>query len=1549
MAKKKASKPKKQGVHLPVGENQPSANEVRPTVGNSPERFCLVGIGASAGGLAALKSFFADVPEGSGLAFVVVVHLSPEHKSHLAELLQPHVKIPVQQVTETVRLEPDHVYVIPPGANLDAVDTHLRLTELEASRQERAPIDHFFRTLAQTHDGQSIGVVLTGTGSDGTLGLREIKEMGGLVVVQDPSDAEYDGMPQSAVATGLVDLVLPLAEIPAALLKFVGTRPRLPKPEEGETLSDDTRRLLQTVFSQIRARTGRDFTAYKRSTILRRITRRMQVNQIEELGAYVELLRASAEEVRTLAEDLLITVTNFFRDAEVFERLEKHVVPALFDRGDPDQPLRVWSVGCATGEEAYSLAILLLEEAARRDAPRPIQVFASDLHERSLHKAREGFYPGDIETDVSPERLERFFEKEDGGYRIRKEVRDLVVFAPHNLLGDPPFSRLDLISCRNLLIYLQRDLQPSVIELFHYALRGEGRLVLGTAETLEASELFELEDKRCCVYRRRNVPAPEPRLPVFPQTPLRLMNDAARSAPPAENVSYGVLHQRLVEQFAPPSLLVSSENKVLHVSASAGRYLEHPGGEMTTGVFKLVREELRLELRAALATAREGGRPTSSKPIHVRFNGHVGRVVVHVQPSQDGLRHALVIFEELEAAAPNAEAPAAVPGDSPAQRKAAPQPGEGSDSQGRPDDGSDAIGESRVHELETELSLSMQRTQSIIEEYETGQEELRASNEELQSANEELRSTLEELETSKEELQSMNEELQTVNQENRHKVDELAQLSSDLQNLLAATDIATLFLDRDLRILRFTPQIAELFNIRLADRGRRLGDFTHRLTHDGLQEDARGVLKTLVPVEREVADDEGRWFLTRLLPYRSDDDRIEGVVITFVDISSRKKYELKLEQAKEYSEQIIQTLPEPLLVLTPELRVRSANEAFYEHFGVARDKTLGRKIYDLGNQQWDIAPLRRLLEEVLPDNHVFHGYEVEHTFEGLGRRVMLLNARRLEDQQLILLGIHDITELSDSARALRESEAEYRALFESAAVGNYEADVATGRFLRVNRRFCELTGYSEEELQTKTFLEVTHPDDRADNSKTVEAFRADPHGAFVIEKRYVRKDGKPVWIHLTARLIEGDGRPRRYFCSVFDISDRRRVEDELKTLNESLELQISKRTEMLSLLQDVTRAANEARTVEEAMRAAMQRLVRYNGWRVGHLWLRAEHDGRELVGSGIWHVTDWPGKSESAWRAFQQQCELGSFPADELPLNETLRSATPCWIDDLNASTDPRRGNAIGAGLEAAVGYPVTIEGDVVAVLEFLADHPTTREERFLEIMPHVGSQLGHVIERKRIDRLVADATEREQRRIGQDIHDGVGQELTGLRYLTKTHQDTLTAAGYEEAEVAGRIMQGLGTVQRQLRTIVRELVPVEVDREGLVSALRSLAQRTTEGYEVACEFECDAPLAVENTLLATHVYRIAQEAVANAVRHSEAAHVLILLESTDGELRLQVLDDGIGMPATPADGFGLRGMAFRAELIGGHLAFEPRPQGGTVVRCWAPHRGHVDGKGYRR
>lgn len=875
----------------------------------------VVGIGASAGGLEALYKFFSTVAPDSGLAYVVVVHLSPDHESHLADVLRPRVPIPVEQVADEPVLQPNRVYVIPPGRNLEAVDSHVRLKPMEADRAARAPIDHFFRTLAETHDGSTVGVIMSGTGSDGAEGVRHIREAGGMVIVQEPREATFDGMPRSAINSGVVDVVAPIGEMMRHILGFARTRPKVPRSEDVFRAAEDRPDPLQQILTVVRLRTGQDFTRYKRSTVARRVARGMQIVAVHDVADYLELVRENAREAVSLLDDLLINVTRFFRDSEVFDFLSLEIIPKMFEGKGASDRVRVWSVGCSTGEEAYSLGLLLLEEAARRTNAPQVQVFASDLHDRSLRFAREGLYSPAIEEDVSPERLQRFFRREDGGYRIAKGLRDVVVFAQHNLLQDPPFSRLDLVVCRNVLIYLQSEAQREVIELFHYSLQGAGCLLLGTAETLDRSDLFRLENKESHLYRRRDVRRAELRLPAFPSVTIVPPPVVPGDPPPRAQAahSYNAVHLRMVEQYAPPSLLVDQEHNVVHFSEHVGRYLQHPGGVPTVGVFKLVREELRVELRAALHGAREGGKALRSRPIMVNIDGDEREVVLRVSPSGDGELEGLtlVIFDEFDAS----EGPTA---------------------------SRVAEADATVKELEGELDLARNRLQTILEEFETSQEEMRASNEELQSANEELRSTMEELETSREELQSINEELQTLNQENKHKVEELSQLTNDLQNLLQATDVATLFLDRGLRILRYTPRVSDIFNVRHGDRGRPLGDLTHRLKYQGLIDDAKRVLQTLVPVEREADSQDGAsWYVVRVTPYRTMEDRIEGVVITLIDVTALKKSETAMRGSEARFRAVANLVPDLLWQSGPDGSALWFNDQWYAYTGQSSSEAEG--------------------------------------------------------------------------------------------------------------------------------------------------------------------------------------------------------------------------------------------------------------------------------------------------------------------------------------------------------------------------------------------------------------------------------------------------------------------------------------------------------------------------------------------------------------------------------------------------------------------------------
>ncbi|MEK6477260.1 PAS domain S-box protein [Catalinimonas sp. 4WD22] len=1096
----------------------------------SSSALTIVGIGASAGGLTALKTFFSLIPPDSGLAFVVVVHLSPDHKSAMVELLQPHVKMPIQQVTETMPIEPDHVYVIPPNANLNTIDTHLRLSDLKASRRERAPIDHFFRTLASAHDGNSVGIILTGTGSDGTLGIREIKLQGGLTIVQDPEEAEFDGMPQSAIFSGQVDKVMTLKEIPPYLLKFVSTRPKLKMLDTAEEPEGEGRQLIQKVYAQVRARTGRDFSRYKHSTILRRLQRRMQLHQIEHLEDYVKMLRNNAEEVRLLSDDFLINVTSFFRDADVYQYLEENTIPQIFERIKPNEQIRVWSVGCATGEEAYSLGMLLIEEASRRETAPSLQVFASDLHPQSLQRARDGFYPGDIKIDVSEERLRRFFTKEDGGYRIRKELRELVIFTPHNLLGDPPFSRIDLIVCRNLLIYLKRDVQRDVFELFHYSLRHNGILILGGSEHLESADLFRTENKEFSIYTKCNIAGPEPRLPVFPTVQMGFQQESSKERE-QPSLPYGALHQKMVERYGPPSILLSPDYQVMHVSDNAGRYLQIAGGELSRDAFKLVRPELQMELRSVIYAARESKKLTLSKPVKIVLEGLARQIILSArvidEPSQENVT--LVLFEEYDK-------PSNIKEDSTAATS------EDSNSE-------------QVKELNQELQDTRQRLQAVIEEYETSREEMKASNEELQSANEELRSTLEELETSKEELQSMNEELTTLNQENRHKVEELSQMSDDLQNLMAATDIATLFLDKDLRILRFTPQLGELFNVLPADRGRLISDQTHKLGYDELVADAKKVLNKLVPVEREVKDKRGNTYLTRVLPYRSVEDKIEGVVITFIDITARIEAEAHQRESAEQFRALVEATAQIVWTTNAQGEVVEDSPSWREFTGQTFEEWKGYGWLNAIHPEDREFAESWWRESAKEEKMVDTVFRVRHR-SGQWRwtTVRAVPLRNADGSLRGYVGMNtDITEQKEAQQALRQSEESLAAIFHEAEAGICEISTA-GHFLRVNDKICRILGRSREEILQLNIADVTLPEYLPQSQEALERLlkTAEPES---VDKCYVKADGSKVWANSALSLLSNKERGQPSVLAVtVDLSEQRKAEEALRQSEERFQL-----------------------------------------------------------------------------------------------------------------------------------------------------------------------------------------------------------------------------------------------------------------------------------------------------------------------------------------------------------------------------------------------------------
>jgi two-component system CheB/CheR fusion protein len=898
----------------------------------------LVSIGASAGSVTALQTFFEALPQQTGAAFVVVVHLDPEHASDLSRIIASRTSMPVVEVVHDQPIEADKVYVIPPNRRLLVSADQISSAAFAEPRGQRAPIDQFFRSVADQH-GDGFAIILTGGGADGTVGVKAIKEAGGLILVQDPEEAEYPSMPQNAIASGVADFVLPVKDIARRLPELIHNKQQL----AFEDLASKDEESLRRILLHLRQKTGHDFSHYKRATVGRRLARRMQVTHTDKLQDYLSYLLAHTNEVQALLADMLISVTSFFRDSTAFEELAEEAIKPLLDQRDPESSIRVWVPGCATGEEVYSIAMLLVEQSdGRHDRPE-FQIFASDLDVAALATAREGFYPQAIRADVSEARLKRFFMREGEHYRIRRELRDLVVFAQHSLLRDPPFSHIDLISCRNLLIYLDRALQGQVSGTFHYALRPGGYLFLGSSESIDAQGLFRVVSRDSRIFQsiasRRALP-PLPTLSFGPRVPdLQYAIGATRD--PRSN--HAGDHRQALEQLAVPSMLVDNAHRILNLSENAGRFLLPPGGPLTNIADDVVRPELRLDLQAGLHRAFDQNEATMTLPLAVRFNGTPRQVSLHVSPfTRDTSRAALVLFLE--------GGPASLPEETGTERE---------------DGNSSHI----IAQLRNELATTQGHLRTTRAQYEAVTEELRASNEELQSINEEYRSTSEELETSKEELQSINEELQTLNNELKLKLDVVSRAHNDLQNLMSATDVATLFLTPAFRINRFTPSLSEIFNVAPGDEGRPISDFTHRLDYAELAEDAKRVLADLAPVERVLKGMGGRWFLMRIRPYRTLDERIEGVVATFVDVTDQREAEKKWEARQqlligELSHRVRNTLSVVQAVVGQTLRSRDADPDLQKIVG-ERLQSIAKTHEMIVRGDWSGAELGAILREQL--------------------------------------------------------------------------------------------------------------------------------------------------------------------------------------------------------------------------------------------------------------------------------------------------------------------------------------------------------------------------------------------------------------------------------------------------------------------------------------------------------------------------------------------------------------------------------------------------------
>lgn len=964
----------------------------------------IVGIGASAGGLEAFEIFFHSVPIDTGIIYILVPHLDPDHESMLVDILGRVTKLSVLEAHDQMEVLPNHVYVIPPNREMTFCKRRINLSIPDTIHGQPMKIDLFFRSLAEELGDRAIGIIFSGTGTDGTLGLRAIQGVGGLTFVQDPKTAKYNGMPSSAINAGYATYVLPVEQIPARL---IDTLKNFYDKKTGFSLSSgeppvlDKTEALSRILRIIKSKTGHDFSQYKKSTILRRISRRMSVHAIEELDGYAEFLQENSEEVRILFRELLINVTSFFRDAEAFEFLKNKVLPDLIRVKENFEVFRVWVPGCATGEEAYSLAIIIREVLDELEKDCKVQIYSTDIAEDVIAIARRGFYPPNIVTDITPERLNKFFVREETGFQVKKEIREMVIYATQNIIRDPPFIKLDLLSSRNLLIYLEPELQSRVIPAFHYSLNPGGILFLSRSESVGThQDLFKPLSRKWKIYQATGI-----RSPVMATMETAHTNDILYPPTFYSDIPSGHKEPKVVEltknallkAYIPPSVVTDEDGNIIYVYGDTGKFLRPAQGQATLSVVEMAREGLQLELRSAITIAKTKKTMVVKKDLQVRTNGGFETVHLEVRSvtSSETTQNILIISfivsdtDDL-----------------------------GEESFRKQHSGKKQIQPEPIKKLEEELQYTKENLNATIEE-------MQAANEELQSTNEELQSTNEELETSKEEIQSVNEEMMTVNAELQAKISQLAEMQNDMKNLLSSTGIGTIFLDTDFVIRWFTPEATTLYKLVVSDVGRKLCDIKSMIVQDDLIEEAQIVLDSLVPKEKEIKTMDNAWFLVRILPYRTLENVIDGIVLSFTDINSRKIAEEEVTQSREYAENIVNTIRDPLLVLDKNLTVVSASHSYYRIFHTSAPEIEGKKLTEINNNQWNIPHLISLLQTILPEKTSFEDIEVKHIFPDIGERILILNARVLTGKNgvpdLILLAIEDISELIRTKDAFEEA------------------------------------------------------------------------------------------------------------------------------------------------------------------------------------------------------------------------------------------------------------------------------------------------------------------------------------------------------------------------------------------------------------------------------------------------------------------------------------------------------------------------------------------------
>lgn len=1006
---------------LPTGKTPNEKKAPQVVSARNRKHTAVVGIGASAGGLEALTELLQNLPTKTGLAFVYVQHLDPSHKSLLASILSRVATIPVLEARQKCRIEADHLYIIPPNKNMTIVDGVLQLAPRIGNQGRLISIDNFFRSLAADQKHRAIGVILSGNASDGVLGLEAIKGEGGITFAQDENTARHPSMPHSANMSGAADYTLTPTGI-ARELGRISSHPLVaPKKDESKNSSslfgEDEKESLSKIFAILRVRTRVNFFHYKSATLKRRIARRMVLHKTETLPEYIALLHENPEEIKALFNDMLINVTDFFRDTETFLYLKKQVIPALLRTHPKDEPIRIWAAGCSTGEEAYSLAMSFVE-SMEKNMYGGIQIFGSDLSDVAINKARAGLYPLSIATDVSPERLRRFFTKANGQYQISKAIRDMCVFAKQDLITDPPFSQIDLITCRNVMIYLEPGAQKLILQIFHYALKPNGFLMLGKSEGIGVhTNLYLPKDKNHKIYSKKPVSgrrhlvfegleAHAASIPPRVYSPTRprvkdYTESMARS--PDADLSKDVDRVLLASTLVPASVVIDESFAIVQFRGDLTPYLNFPTGKATWNLLKMASEDLMMELRGAIIEAGKTKQTIRRSDVVYEQNGEhrVNIEVIPLNESEGEEKHLLIVFGSVAEALDDKKG-------SPAERQTR------TEAKKTKAEEKTIYSNQKVEKLERDFMVAKEHVRSLLEEQDAMREEFQSVNEEIVSSNEELQSTNEELETAKEELQSTNEELVTVNEELQTRNAEQSQTNNDLSNVLNSASVPIIIVDRELRIRRFTPIAQESLRIAPSDVGRNIADLKLPIRFPDLERRIIRVIEHIQPEHEDVQDETGRWYTLWVRPYKTWDNKIDGAVITLIDINAIKKGQYQLERLLSFSQGILNTMREPHIVLNNELRVKSANDAFYNLFQVDKKKTEGEYIYQLGKKQWDTPKLREALEQLIEKKTSLQDLEVAFDFPNIGPRVMVLNAQILierdGEEELILLAMDDITE-----------------------------------------------------------------------------------------------------------------------------------------------------------------------------------------------------------------------------------------------------------------------------------------------------------------------------------------------------------------------------------------------------------------------------------------------------------------------------------------------------------------------------------------------------------